>query len=493
MKNRLMAWAFVALMGGMAMAQPSLAPGAESKRVTAAMIDGGRYVGQHEGLHCWLTRSPKSTLGTLRKNEWFVLMADQNLEPLKALGLPQSHNCELLACTLHEGRLCALLADQSESRRSMVYAAVANLDSMRVEGGALRLVDSVALQKKDRCMLWGATSPDGSLLALVEVVQFGEKKQYTASATVFDSELREVWSKQYALGSLHQVFVTNDGTLVTLGYENDDPDVHFVFNVLGPKKSESYGVTVKCEPISSLYLANVTGGRAVAVGTFRPAKLRGDHPLCGGVVGMSFGISEGALLDFTIRPFQNEDINILENEKTSKVQRNQVTDLVKVLGCEAVGYGGVLALGRNYDESYVEANGTLRHTHHAYGVHLAAVDTTGRIRWVRNLRRNDVQKGDDDLLRVVLCGVGDNLCVLKNEGPKQPAAYDIAKAAKTYTVGDKSNLALYSIGADGTVEKHILEHKTKQQLLAAEQLHAQGLLLLTGKGGKTRAAEATLK
>lgn len=75
------------------------------------------------------------------------------------------------------------------------------------------------------------------------------------------------------------------------------------------------------------------------------------------------------------------------------------------------------------------------------------------MKWVRNLRRNDMQRNSNQMLFVALFASGDNVCLAKSEHRKYPAGYDIANVAKEYQMGDKGNLVVYTVGTEGEVRK----------------------------------------
>ena len=192
-----------------------------------------------------------------------------------------------------------------------------------------------------------------------------------------------------------------------------------------------------------------------------------------------------------MRPFQNEDINILTNRHTKKVQKDYTLDLISTCGVATTEYGAVIAVGRNYIRTVTEANGTFTDHFNRVGIHMVAVDTTCHMRWTRNIRRNDTQKNYEDLLGIGLLSHGDRVLLFKSESPKLPPTYDIARECKEYEIGDKSNIVFYSIDPEGEVQKTIVEQKTKQTLFRTER-HPDGTLMLLSQHGK-RSRQADLK
>jgi hypothetical protein len=191
---------------------------------------------------------------------------------------------------------------------------------------------------------------------------------------------------------------------------------------------------------------------------------------------------------FKMRFFQNEDKNIFLNKNTKKVQREQDMPMIAPLGCIRMPYGTVVASGHRHHLRYVNANGTVTDTYYGRGIHLIAFDTLGNVKWVRNLRRNDKTDIADEMLELQMFAVGDKAYVLKNEDVDDPEEYIITEEADEYEVGDKSNLVLYELSADGEVAKTLLERKTKHALASMGQRMDGNWVLLSFRGSKCRMA-----
>lgn len=469
-------------------AQLALTRHAETKNASADLLRDGLYAGWHKGLDVWV--------GEGRRGRKQVVVSDHNLETLGRMEMPESTvNHRLLTAASSGGGLTAVLCDEPDNQHTVVYGALVDLDSMRPADltAPLTVVDSFSYGRKDRCMVWGATSPNRQYTAVVVIVEYTERNQYSARARVMDARLQTVWTRDYAMGSTEQLCITDAGRIVTLGHEYAGDETHIVYNVLDERRADSYDVVVTCDPLRELRLTGVVGSHAMAVGTFMPTGSDPRDLLTGGVVGMSFDIDSAVMTGFTMRPFQNEDLNILYNKKTKKMQRDQVVDLASVLDATSTQWGAVVAVGRNYMATRVENNGVSTKGYFRQGVHVVGVDTLGRVRFARNLRRNDVQKNSDDLLNLSLLSRYGVVYVVKSEHKGYPATYDIAKEAPEFTVGSKGNLAVYTIGADGEVGKTVAETKTPHTLLRSIPHPDDTFELITTDGSRCRIAELKIR
>ena len=261
-----------------------------------------------------------------------------------------------------------------------------------------------------------------------------------------------------------------------------------MFNILDSVHAVSYGVSVKCDPVSAIHLANVVGSRAIVMGTYHPASGKNADKITSGVLTLAFDLDAAELVGVNMRPFQNEDMNIFLNRKTKKIQKEQECDHIVDLGCVATPYGAVLALGRDMAVEKSSNSGSVSREGYGQGVNLVATDTSGRVRWVRNLRRNDLRE-DGGTPPLGVSTADGKVCVVKVEHAKMPSIYDISDEAKQFKQGDKGNLVVYTVDANGVTEKLLLEVKSKQTVFRALTRLDDTLLIFSGRGGKTRLAE----
>ena len=460
-----------------AAAQPALTKGMEGKRLSDKELASMRYVGVQNRMDAWIMEG--------RKHVKQLVLTDMNLETVSVAPIEGSGNKEVLAASIDDNRTGVLLVERG-NRRTSILRCELDADSRAM----VESYDTVVVLdygRKDNCLVWAATSPSGRYNALICIVEMKETSQYTAYSVLLDSRMHRIWEKEYALGSLHDVFVTDEGTVVTLGEERELEESHFIFNVMDSVRASSFDAVVKCDPVAELHLTNVVGSRAIAVGTFRPASGKKTEKLTAGVLTLAFDIDVAALAGISMRPFQNEDMNIFLNQKTKKMQKGQICDHLVTLGCIPTPYGAVLALGRNMEVEKSSNGGSVSREGYAMGVHLAAVDTSGRICWVRNLRRNDVN--EDGLPTLGIACSGHKVCVVKSEHSKMPAIYDISDDAKQFKQGDKGSVALYTVDPDGNTARLLLEAKSKLTVFRAYTRPDGTLVYLGVRGNKTRMAE----
>ena len=252
----------------------------EGKKINDEFVREAKYIGQYESLYCFV--------GEGRRHSKVLVLADHNMMPLRSMTLPESTvNCDFKAGSIAGNNAGLLFVDNDERHHvAQIYTSTMDLDSMRPADNTagLLLLDSIGYGRNDNFMMWAATSENGRYNAMVQVLEFKDKLQYTAKVTLFDGMMHKLWSKEYAIGSMENLCVTNDGTVVSLGYEPEGEETRFVYNIVNEKRTDTYAAIVKCDPIRELRLAGVVGNHVMAVGLFTPQGARDKDNLCGGVV-----------------------------------------------------------------------------------------------------------------------------------------------------------------------------------------------------------------
>jgi hypothetical protein len=467
----------------------------ENRNLDLDMVLNGHYLGSLEGLDVWLTKSKEGVKEFANRRDWHVVKLSDGLLPMERLELPLSERCDVLCAVggkqkggdVHSASM--LMVDSNVVNRIAILRARVSLDSMQLKGGHLDTVDYFTYGKKDIIASWGAVSPNGRYMGVLTIVQYVERQEYISVARVFDAEANQVWVTDYAMGATNAIYVDDSGTMYTLGAQRVRDGVHFTLNVVNSKRADTYSMTMQCDPVHDMGILNVLGPHVLCAGLFTAERARYEEEMSSGVVTMSFNIDSASLSGFSMRFFQNEDMNIMLNKNSKKTQRFRDMSRVMPMGSLRMPYGVVMAVGHHHVLHYTNVNGTVEDSWYAQGLHLLAFDIYGNIKWVRNIRRNDMTGVDDGMLYVSMFVDGDKACLVKNENRKEPENYNITKESREYEVGDKSNLVLYTISAEGDVRKAYLEKDTKHALVNMVRREDGTLLLLTMRGNKCRRVE----
>lgn len=471
----------------------TVSKGNPGKEMDEEAVKNAWYLGQRGEHECWLTRTEDGPKSFVRRDDWQVVEVDRNLVVQSRLELPMSRLCEVVVARKIDDRADVILVDSSDSRGLTLMGVQVDLDSMRLRNHKIDTLAHYDLDPKDRSYVWGASSSSSDYMGVLVVLQKTKAQQYAAEAVVYDSEMEEFWRREYAVGSTSSMGVSDAGEMVTLGYDGEDDGVRFTINVLGRKSSDSYGMTMECDRIRYMQIVDIRNRKVQCAGLFSPLTSDPKEKMIGGTVSMMFDMDSTTVTRFLVRPFQNEDVNILVNKKTKKVQHDQEAPMVTPLAFARMPYGIVMAVGHRHVLRYKNANGTRESSYYAQGIHLEAFDETGNIMWSRNIRRNDMQKDSDEKLYIALFSSGDDVCLVKSENRKYPSGYDIAKEAKEFELGDKCNLVMYKVSVDGEVSKTILEQKTKHSLVSAAKRGEGDVVMLTLDGAKSRMVDMKIE
>jgi len=432
-------------------AQPKLIKGAESKAFSADALSTATLLGSYEDNNVWLNET---------RHGWSVTALDHVFQPVASVEL-RTNAKELLAATINGNSATLLLAERIKNQTT-VYVAHLSLDSTTA-------VDTFATMtttgRKDKCKLWGATSPAGNYMSCVMITEFYETKEYNAIAYLLDASGKEVHNSEYPMSTIDCMSVTDDGRIVTLGYECNGSNVQFAVNYITASKMESSNGTIDCNPIRDIDIVNVIGSRMIAVGTFQ-GNGRKAEKTCGGVVAVAYDLEGGKIYNYTVRPFSIEDMNIFYNRKLKKNTKENTAKNIVAVEKMATNYGGVMAFSRSFEQAKSGNDGIDKHTFTRVGLHVVAIDMDGKVKWVSNIRSYDVQKDNGNLIGIgMVNGSNDKVCIYKYQSSHMPWTYSIDKPAKKMQVGKKNNMVRYAIDQEGTTTMNVIEPKSKHSLI----------------------------
>jgi hypothetical protein len=464
----------------------------ESKATDRQMVANGTYLTTVENLDCWVTHSSKGAKEMEDDDNWQIVALDANLVPAKRIELRNTEDCKLLAATADGIHAGVLLVDSSHSKQTTVFKAAANLETMTLDSIGDTLA-SYTFDRKDRCMVWGAASANGQYLGMLTIIHYDKNNTYVATASLYDAQLNLQWSKEFATGSVDNIYVTDDGQIITFGNERINEVEQFNLCVLTSRDGNAYSTTANCERLKDMRIVTVVGNSVITAGIVAAPHTKAKNDIAGGVAILTFDLESRTYGEFNLRPFENEDVNVMLNKKTKKVQHYMEVPRVKMVACAPTSDGVVLAFCQNYISNFVNANGATSDSYVASGIHLMAINASGSIKWVRNLRRNDIQKNGNDMLYISLFTSGEDICLVKNEHRKYPDDYDIAKDVPEYEIEDKGNVVLYGITPEGNVKKAVMEKKVTH-MLAASAIRPDGTIVLMGlRGNKSRMVELKIQ
>ena len=448
-------------------AQVHLNVGQDSKAVTAEALEKGTNIGRYEESSVWLNSTRKG---------WRLTALNRDLQVVQTAEMEVAAD-RLLAATLN-GNTATMLLSLQEKKNT--YVLVARL-SMEGEATVDTMVTFNMPGRKDKCLLWGATSHLGNNMAVVAVLQ------YVSVAYLVSPRGTVVYSREYPMTTMEQLFVTDNGDIVTLAHENTASGVDIMVNHVSATQTSASRNTIVGDPVRELGIVNVVGNRLLALGTTYGRGRRADKTT-NGFLAVSFDLDSAQVHNASYRQFTLEDVNTLNNVYIKKSQKSLACENVTVLGYVPTTYGGAMAITRSFEELKSTNDGVFHHIFQRLGIIVAGVNAEGEVAWVSNFRCNDRQEYAADDLRMGFVSDGSNVYIYKTESKKDPVEYDINRGAKPQQAGKKGNLVRYSMDASGFAEKQMLERKSKYAFLMVTDNQE----IITVRGRKLRRATVSV-
>lgn len=450
-------------------AQLQLNAGLESKAVSADVLEKGTMLGSFENNSMWITPI---------RHGWRLMALDRDLQIVQAAEMEINAD-KLLAATMN-GNNATMVLQQQEKKNTYVLVAHLSLDG---ESSIDTLASYNMPGRKDKCLIWGATSQLGNYMGVVTVQLFVDSAEYIPTAYLIAPRGNVVYKHAFAMTSIDQIFVTDNGRIVTLATDNTEAGVEVMVNYVTSNLTDTSRNNIPCDPLRDIKIVNVVGNRMVAIATTSTRGRKADNT-CNGVMAFSFDLDSAKIHKCTSQKFTVEDINVLYNRYLRKNVKHMVAENVSILATVPTSYGGAIAITRSFEEQKTTNDGIYHHLFQHMGIHVVAANTEGELAWVSNIRCHDLQENNGDKLYIGIIGDGKNVYVYKTESPKDSYTYDINRASKVQKAGKKGNLVRYAILPNGFVEKAVLERKTKHSFL----LVTNNEEIITFRGRKLRRA-----
>ena len=124
----------------------------------------------------------------------------------------------------------------------------------------------IVLQAQDT-MVWEGCSRDSSYYARLQVTVFKEHGQYESEAVLYDAEKHVLWRHAYAVGTLEDLWVTDSGTIVTVGCDPEHDGRQVTVNEIGQYVARTYTMEVEGPQFDSLEVVSMKDGCAVVKAT----------------------------------------------------------------------------------------------------------------------------------------------------------------------------------------------------------------------------------
>ncbi len=345
-------------------------------------------------------------------------------------------------------------ADDDYYRMRHVVVSVAGL---QVVSDSLLL--DVKLAKGEVCYSWTALSPEKSRVAVVHTVWNNNSKQSTASAMLFDGDMKKQWGQPLWYGDIQQMLVTDRGEVVTacLLSSKDHQETLLRMNAADASGRKQDEVVLKGD-LEQVSLLNYTGGKLLCTA------LEGDggHGLIGKRKFTAFHVCLYDMNASTLRldtrhAFSAEELCVFENVDTDTRLSSKSTNYIQRIEQETTPGGGAVIYQRTWKEITRQNGIDVSETIHRKGMLLANIDTLGNLLWVRAIMQNNQNVSKVELSAdLVVCD--GKLYVFTNEAKDETNEYTphlAAKRSKSLLMANAA-LAVYHFTADGRGAKQML-------------------------------------
>lgn len=441
---------------------PTVSFGEENDDYDNIMSSCTHFLGsQGESLYL-LTRKTK-TFAFICK-DYMLMKCDKNLQSEWSVELPESEDHELLVCSMSENKFTSLIMDEGRKKGVITkYSVNLNDPAHTVHQEVFRNIET----SKKEFIHWEASSPNKAFHCLIYVLLDEKQNSAEFAEILLDNELNILWEKQYNLRALNDIFVTNEGQVVTMGY-NSNPEKEassFIFSILDINNENSFLSEAQHFTAQKAAIVNYVNHKLVVSGLLRSSESTRRDTYYDGVFGLAFDFAANTCHSDTVH-FTNTELNVFGNEKGTKKNKYGFADALVHEQQAQTTFGGAALFRRFYVVESRDYSGLSSRVFNQIGAVAVATDTNGHIIWHRPFRSETVQGEFGNLINIDIFGRGDQVYLMQNEHEKSPQTYDIAPTVKKLKATINSCcLAIYGISYDGSVQKNLFNQDSREMLI----------------------------
>lgn len=398
-----------------------------------------------------------SLLGHTAK-DLIVRKVDKVLNTEMEVKVENTTDVELIAANANDSVVVLLYCDHDRTSTRVLRSVYdrATLNHLRTTSPY-----EANFSRRSDSYLWHRRSPDGRFTGLVSVV-VTKGVEVLSDVVLFDPMMNVVWAKKDPIGACSDLFVTNDGRMILVGYYHRAFESTIAFYRYDAQRMDEMKTEV-AEGILSAAIVNVVGNRVLVGGTLLSIDTKRGENNVGGVFAMAYDVEERMQVNFSVSMLNKDDIAVLTDVKQKARIRATKVDKLQIEQTVPTQFGGAVSFSRPYVLEKTSSNGDVTAFHHRLGLLVLAMDDQGKVVYKAPFRHNLVQNNGNDLLTMPLISDGSNVSIFNVESTKEPLDYNIAKRTKEVGINRKSaNTVIYSISPRGdVVHKEIVAAKVK--------------------------------
>lgn len=423
--------------------------GQENKKINVGQINGMKILGKDDGLTIAVTNKYNSVLGNYIKKECQILALDENTNIVRSLEIPETKDHTIVASSIYEGKIYILT--QYEKRHDVTFQRyVIDSKQMTLVGEPTTIL-SYQTQRKDNDYNWVEQSPNGLLTGFIHITTNRKSDKFEAYEMLLDEEMNVEWRHEYPIYSLSNIFVSDDGEILTFGksaWQKGQPSKIY-FSLITADNSSDYSEDTRLA-ITDSRLISYNNGKLLGTGI-------GVTPTNNeGVEYFGFVLdTKKSTVNISYQPLTDVDKNVYSDFDLGRRVITPSTDALVMRHCKATDFGGVCTIQQRWAVQICNQNGGCSVTYYMSGTIVYGLDDNGEIIWHHPIRSNCLQKNNNLLLANSLLVKGNDIFFLQSENPKWPATYDIKKSEKTFKVSKGSKvIGVYHIDANGAISKY---------------------------------------
>ena len=371
-----------------------------------------------------------------------------------------------------DGNRMHVLVSSFEKKAVIVRHVTVNLTSFTVESDKEILNREIG--KKEFFYHWTATSGNGNFGLVYAVVNEKDNTAYV-QGMLFDSSMRSLWSHAIEAGAISQIFVTDDGRIVTGGFSNGegDTDGAMLEFAIADGLGTSRGRCTSVNKVGELALLNVFGDKVLATvletdrgtgwaGSFTAGAGFTTGTVYVGCTAYLFDVAAGRVANTDRHPFTKADARVFYNASLISEITSSDVNFLGLRGKVATPSGGAALYGRTWMETVTQtrngvSTGMSSSVYYYKGMMLVNVVSTGHIVWMKPLMHDNGNNADFAVnTETDMVAEGDDIYVITNESPKDGDTYDPENAVRRVVMVVHGAISAYRFGADGSVDKRKL-------------------------------------
>lgn len=428
-----------------------------------------------------------------------VVVREVNLEykELRSVDIPNTKDNGIMHVQ-RDGKRMHVVVSAMEKNSVVLRHVTVDLSTFAIERDEALLERPVG--KKEFFYHWTATSANGNFGLVYAVVN---EKENTADVQgmLFDRSMKSLWSHSLEVGSIAEIFVTDDGRIATAGFSNGEgkTDGAMLEFAIADGLGTQHGRYPSVSKVGQLTVLNCFGDKVLAsgletskgtgwAGSFTAGSVITTGTIYTGCAVYLFDVAAGQMVNTDRHLFTKEDARVFYNASLVSEIASPDVNFLSLRAQVATPSGGAALYGRTWMETVRQtrngvATGMSSSVYYYKGMMLVKADSTGRIVWMKPLMHDNGNNADFAVnTETDMVAEGEDIYLITNESHNDGDTYDPDNAARRSVMAVHGAVSAYRFAADGSVAKYKLADKGINIIMTPLRRQAPGVYtLITGQ------------